>query len=272
MFELDPSFVESYKSRVEPFGFGGLGALVYQRTYSRKIAATGENERWYQTVARVVNGVFKMQYRHITAGNLGWKPDKAQRTAKKMYDMMFNMKFLGPGRGLWAMGSEIIEERGLHAALNNCAFVSTQDIGRSIDDFVQPFCFLNDMSMLGVGVGFDTKGNKKALIQPPGDNAKTIVHFIDDSREGWVEGLRQLLISYHNGEHIVQFDYSRLRPYGEPIKGFGGVASGPEPLKQMFEAIRKVLHDVKPYWIRSRQIVDIMNLIGVCVVAGNVRR
>lgn len=49
-----------------------------------------------------------------------------EELAKRMYDKIFNFKFLPPGRGLWAMGSKITEERSLYTALNNCAFVSTQ--------------------------------------------------------------------------------------------------------------------------------------------------
>ncbi len=65
------------------------------------------------------------------------------------------------GRGLWAMGSKITEERRLFAALNNCAFVSTavmNSSGKAVDP-VEPYCFLMDAAMLGVGVGFDTVGS-----------------------------------------------------------------------------------------------------------------
>lgn len=76
------------------------------------------------------------------------------------YDRIFNMKFLPPGRGLWAMGSPITEDRQLYAALNNCAFVSTSNLR---DGPARPFCFLMDAAMLGVGVGFDTAGAVRRL-------------------------------------------------------------------------------------------------------------
>lgn len=66
-----------------------------------------------------------MQLRHANISNIKWDQDKKLELAKKMYDKIFNMKFLPPGRGLWAMGSKITEERSLYTALNNCAFVST---------------------------------------------------------------------------------------------------------------------------------------------------
>ena len=74
-----------------------------------------------------------------------------------MYEKIFKFKFLPPGRGLWAMGTKITEEKELYAALNNCAFVSTKQ--DTLDDFISSFTFLMDSSMIGVGVGFDTKGS-----------------------------------------------------------------------------------------------------------------
>jgi ribonucleoside-triphosphate reductase len=73
-----------------------------------------------------VNGSFTMQLRHANLSNLKWDQAKNEELAKRMYDKIFNIKFLPPGRGLWAMGSKITEERSLYTALNNCAFVSTE--------------------------------------------------------------------------------------------------------------------------------------------------
>jgi adenosylcobalamin-dependent ribonucleoside-triphosphate reductase len=179
------------------------------------------------------------------------------------------MKFLPPGRGLWAMGTSITEERGLYAALNNCAFVST---GTIKDDYSKPFCFLMDASMLGVGVGFDTKGAGEIMIKLPNPNRGIEVYQIPDTREGWVDSLKLLLESYFHGTAEIQFDYLKIRALGEPIKGFGGVSSGHEPLKEIHEDIRKVLNRNVGEPITITTIVDIMNLIGKCVVAGNVRR
>jgi ribonucleoside-triphosphate reductase len=142
------------------------------------VACAGSNEQWYETVERVVNGTYNMQKQWIENHSLGWNPQKAQFSAQEMYvatllsldivlctmgitallgahavpmnryDRIFHMKFLPPGRGLWAMGSPLTEQRGLYAALNNCAFVSTEGMKT---DPVKPFVFLMDASMLGVG-------------------------------------------------------------------------------------------------------------------------
>ena len=91
-------------------------------------------------------------------------------------------------------------------------------------------------------------------------------------REGWVESLRALLDSYSMGTAKVDFDYTEIRPAGVPIKGFGGESSGAEPLIQLHDAIRNILDAEIGQPISITSIVDIMNLIGKCVVAGNVRR
>jgi adenosylcobalamin-dependent ribonucleoside-triphosphate reductase len=81
-----------------------------------------------------------------------------------------------------------------------------------------------------------------------------------------------MLEAYFLGKQIPIFDFSKIRPAGEPIRGFGGIASGPGPLKQMFKDIQIILENRVGQKIRSIDILDIMNLIGKCVVAGNVRR
>lgn len=275
-FQLEKSFVERYSKAKVNFGFNGLGELTYYRTYSR-LKTDGKNERWFETVERVVNGVYSIQKKHILDQDLGWNEKKAQDSAEEMYERMFNFKFLPPGRGLWACGTDIIK-KGLGAAMNNCGFVSTKDINK---DFSKPFTFMMDMSMLGVGVGFDVKGESKLEIHEP---HKDYIHDfkIPDTREGWVESLTLLLESYINpfkdGKPIgvlkptVVFDYSLVRAAGEPIKTFGGVSSGPEPLIKLHKQLKALLDARIGKTLTATDIADMMNLIGVCVVSGNVRR
>ena len=267
-FTLSDNFIDKYKRKKPPFGFNGLGELVYMRTYSR-IKEDGKNEKGWETIRRVVEGTYSMQKEWIDSHQLGWNPWQAQKSAQEMYDRIFNMKFLPPGRGLWAMGTPITEEKGLYAALNNCAFVSTETLK---DDYSKPFTFLMDASMLGVGVGFDTKGAGQIIVKGIKKDRDEQVFEIPDTREGWVESLGMLLESYFHGTAPVEFDYTKIRPAGEPISGFGGVSSGHEPLEEVHEAIRKVLDKNSGKPITITTIVDIMNLIGKCVVAGNVRR
>lgn len=237
-------------------------------TYSR-IKEDGKNERWWETVRRVVEGTYSMQKRWIDHHQLGWNPWQAQRSAQEMYDRIWSMKFLPPGRGLWAMGSPITENKGIYAALNNCGYVTTEDIKHELS---KPFTFLMDASMLGVGVGFDTKGAGTMEVKGINKDKESELYIIPDTREGWVESVKLLIDAYLTFSAPVHFDYTNIRPAGEPIKGFGGIASGPEPLVELHINIEKVLDNNTGKPITTRTIVDIQNYIGKCVVAGNVRR
>lgn len=275
-FRLDDAFVNTYRHQKPGFGFNGLGQLTYYRTYSR-LKPDGSKEEWFETVRRVVEGAYSLQKEHILNNELGWNHQKAQRSAQEMYDRIFRMKFLPPGRMLWALGTPIIHEKKVGQALFNCAFVSTDAIGHSLQQAVKPFAFMMDMSMVGVGVGFDVNGKGCLLINKPVEE-KCRKFIIPDTREGWVESLEELLKSYFSGHFnpepvcSVEFDYSKIRPAGLPIRGFGGISSGPDPLQRMHEQIRTILDQLDGCPITVTAIADIMNLIGQCVVAGNVRR
>lgn len=149
----------------------------------------------------------------------------------------------------------------------NCAFISTQNIDK---EGAKPFEFLMDMLMLGVGVGFDTLGAGKALVFEPDPDVRVIQ--IPDTREGWTDSVKSLIHSYLTSSRTYKFDYTLIRPKGLPIKGFGGVSSGPEPLIELHNSIRSILDNRSGQNITSTDIVDICNLIGKCVVSGNVRR
>lgn len=267
-FRLKDAFIEQYKSKKPAFGFNGLGELTYMRTYSR-LKDDGSNEKWWETIRRVVEGTYTIQRNHIEKNNLGWSDYKAHKSAEEMFDRMFSMKFLPPGRGLWAMGTEITD-KGLFAALNNCAFVSTEDMGKSVEESTSPFRFLMDMSMLGVGVGFDVLGAGKIIIREPKD--EEVIFQILDTRESWVESVQVVLEAYFHGYSRPEFDYSLIRKEGELIKTFGGKASGPAPLKLLHEQIDQIFRGRSGEKINVTDITDIQNMIGCCVVAGNVRR
>lgn len=270
-FELSKNFIEKYKSLDPGFGFNELGRIVYLRTYSR-LKENGENEQWYETIERVVNGIYSLQKEHILNYNLGWEEKKAHESAEEMYDRMFHMKFLPSGRSLWAMGTSLISEKKLFATLNACSFVSTENLNT---EFTKPFEYMMDMEMLGVGVGFDTKGANKIIIKEPSEllpNEEPFTYIVEDTREGWVKSLRLLLESYFYGYSIPIFDYSQIRPEGSPIKTFGGKCPGYKPLEDLHKGIMDTLNPSINKPISVTNIVDIMNMIGVCVVAGNIRK
>jgi len=265
-FRLSTLFLDKYKKLKPPFGFNGLGELVYKRTYSRQ-TENGKNEQWWETIQRVVEGTYNIQKRWIEQHRLGWNPQKSQFSAQEMYDRMFNMKLLAPGRGLYAQGSDIIEKKKLTPALFNCSFISTEGLKT---DPCTPFTFAIDMLMCGVGLGADTLGAGTVEVKPQLE--KQEIFIIPDSREGWVESLNLLIKSFFYRVPKPIFDYSKIRKRGEPIKTFGGISSGPDPLQEMHEKITSVLSKNINMPISARTITDIFNLIGKTVVSGNVRR
>lgn len=99
------------------------------------------------------------------------------------------------------------------------------------------------------------------------------IHVIEDSREGWVKALQLVIDSHFIEDHEkIVFDISKVRPRGSEIKGFGGVASGPAPLVQMLQRVNDILNNRVGEKLTSVDWGDIIQNIGCCVVAGNVRR
>lgn len=273
-FKLMDSFIEPYKTQDVNWGFkdaGGnsIGELTFIRTYSR-IKPDGSKEKWWEVCQRVINGMYSIQKDWCKTNRLPWNDRKAQASAQEAYERLFEFKWTPPGRGLWSMGTEFVMKNKNGSALQNCAFVSTKDIDKK--DPGALFAWSMETLMLGVGLGWDTLGSDKEIevFEPTGE---IFEYTITDDREGWAESLRLLINSYlkPNG-HKTIFNYDLVRPYGEPIKGFGGTASGPAPLAKLHEKLREVLQAKISQKLDSVLIADIFNLIGTCVVAGNVRR
>ena len=267
-FRLSEVFIDQYREQEVPWG--PIGYVTFKRTYARRLNEQDPNlegtEEWYQTCRRVIEGMFTIQKRHVTKLGLEWNDAKAQRTAKEAYDRLFSLKWTPPGRGLWMMGTKFVDER-TGAGLFNCAFRSTKDIS-SKGGYL--FAWMMDALMVGIGVGFDTKGAGTLTVKRP--QWTDDVFMISDSREGWVESVRILLDGYFFGNKVPKFDYSKIRPAGAPILGFGGTSSGAKPLMELHQSLTEMYNTRIEEEITSVDIVDTENLIGRCVVAGNVRR
>lgn len=273
-FRLSEDFVSKYQFTPAPFGFSdagsnSLGEITFIRTYSR-VKEDGTKERWHEVCRRVIEGMYSVQKNHAKDNRLPWNDNKAQKSAQEAFQRMFELKWTPPGRGLWAFGTPMTMEKRNSASLQNCAMVSTRDIDRN--DPGALFAWVMDALMLGIGVGFDTLGQDKQMsIYAPTEPAST--YEIPDTREGWVESVRLLINSFLRQNQPIQlFNYDLIRPLGAPIKGFGGVASGPQPLIDLHTRICNVIGSRAGEALDSRAIVDIVNLIGTCVVSGNVRR
>jgi len=292
LFTLPEEFINNFKGKQPKWG--PLGYFIYKRTYARLIEDNETNElrteEFYETLRRVVEGVFTYQKRHCILNKYPWNEEKALESAKEMYQRMWDFKLLPPGRGLWAVGTEFVDKKG-GAACNNCGFISTENLEK---DGSKIFRWIMDMLMLGIGIGFDTKGANTCTIKKP--KIVDYVYVIPDSRIGWVTALgllidpfifeeNKLIENYKNRKQenslyneiplingIPKFDFSKIRPKGSLIRGFGGIASGPEPLIEMLDNIYNIFNEKIGKLLTSVDIIDIVTNIAKCVIAGNVRR
>ena len=239
--------------------WGEIGYITYKRTYARKMP-NGTTEEFPDTIERELRGIDKQLKLNLSDED------------KDFYRYMrLSLKGSVAGRFMWQLGTKTVDNLGL-SSLQNCAFVA-------INDPIRPFTWAMDMLMLGSGVGYSIKKehvytlpkvkNKIKIVRQDDSSADFIV---PDTREGWVKLLGKVLKAhFYSG---LGFSYSTvlIRGKGAPIKGFGGVASGPEDLCWGIEQISNVLNRRSNKKVKPIDCLDIMNIIGKIVVAGNVRR
>ena len=245
-----------YKSADIPWG--EVGYATYKRTYARPMKEG--SEEWEDTVDRVVEACNKQ---------LGCDFNKYEQGEIK--DMMMNLKGTVAGRFLWQLGTKTVDRLGL-PSLQNCAFTV-------VDHPIRPFTWAFEMLMLGSGVGYNIqrehvyqlpKVKRKVRIENVNDNGADFI--VPDSREGWTELLKRVLeASFVTGEGFTYATHL-IRPAGSPIKGFGGTASGSQDLIWGMQEINNILNNRSNRRLQPIDCLDIMNIIGKIVVAGNVRR
>ncbi len=245
--------------------WSSVGYLTYKRTYARPMGDDGQTEEFKDTIERVITSCRDQL-------KVGFTVDEEER----LRDYMLNLKCSVAGRFLWQLGTHTVERYGL-ASLQNCAFTV-------IDHPIRPFCWAMDMLSLGSGVGYNLQKVHIDKLPVVRDwfSAPTRVDnggadfIIPDSRQGWVKFLGKTLKAAFLSEAPDKgtFTYSTqvVRGKGAPIKGFGGVASGPEDLCWGIGKIAEILTKRRGKKIRPIDALDIMNIIGHIIVAGNVRR
>lgn len=276
--KLSEEFLNKYKN-IEP-PMTNLGNFVYYRTYSRFLPELNRREYWWETCKRAV------EY------NCNLVKGVQKKEAEELFDSMFNLKMFLSGRTLWVGGTE--SSKKYPSSNFNCSYTNIE----KIDDICEVFYLL----MLGCGVGFsalkeqcdklpifncdiDVQHKEYIYFKHHSHEDHTNINIINneyeivvgDSKEGWVDALRNILqlstannIAYSHMNKI-NINYNNVRPEGSPLKTFGGYASGPEPLKQMFEKIVDIIKNsggkLKPV-----DVLDICNLLGQAVQVGGVRR
>lgn len=263
-FYINDRTEDLIRSLVPKFGYNGFGEFLFYRTYSR-IKPDGGQENWADCCIRVANGTFSIRKDHYKKNHIHWDENYWQNYAKKFILSMFNMLWLPPGRGLWAMGTDFIYERG-SMALQNCGYV---ELGDNLGDDLS---WMMDALMCGVGVGFEPIRNDEMRVYRP---VGTFDFVIPDTREGWAYATKLLADAFIKpNQKLPIFDYSLLRAAGLPIKGFGGISSGPGPLRKLHEQMVEEFEKYKtrPEYDTVYLKTNLANMIGCCVVAGNVRR
>nr|WP_242691300.1 ribonucleoside-triphosphate reductase, adenosylcobalamin-dependent [Cytobacillus praedii] len=284
-----------------------LGEFVYYRTYSRWLEHRGRREFWHETVKRAIEFNMALAYKHTR--DMGYKVNLKQmkKEAEQLFKNVYEKKQFLSGRTFWVGNANPKINKEFVLGNFNCSFINIA----SWDDLGDLFYLL----LVGTGVGFKStkkmaskmpkiRTNVKLLHSEykPVSKEQRLEHtkvtrfengfakiYVGDSKEGWVESLREFLkiLTYKEFEdiHTIKISYNSVRPKGERLLTFGGTASGHEPLKEMFEGFDNVLKnkidsylapivtDEKGYGqIRPIHILDMGNLVGANVVVGGVRR
>lgn len=258
MSVISSDFVSKYASQTPPWGFGGMGEIVYLRTYSRSIPELGRNETWPETIQRCINGAVEIG------------AELSEEEAEKLFDHMFNLRCSLSGRSLWQLGTQLVKKFN-GTSLNNCYFTSIE----SVEDFELLFDYL----MLGGGVGFSVERSKIHEL-PKVKAGVTITHertndadiIVPDSRGGWRRLLHSVLKSYFSTGKSFTYSTLLIREFGAPLNTFGGTASGPGALIDGISDICKVMENRVGKKLRSIDVLDICNIIGRIVVSGSSRR
>ena len=235
--------------------------FICHNSYSRRMP-DGRQERWPDTVLRVVDGVFSSRKDFYLKRGLEWDDQRWQDEAERMARIFLTMRALPPGRGLFAMGTEYVRRRG-SMALFNCA-------SRAVSgDIAADLGWVMDLLMCGVGTGIEITPSPVSVYQPAGH---TRLYVVPDSREGWVESEVLLLRSYMEGSSPVEFDYSLLRSEGSTLHGLGGTSAGPEPLRHLHAFTREACERyIRGEYGATRLKADLSNMIAKCVVMGGIR-
>jgi hypothetical protein len=241
--------------------WGPIGYPTFKRTYARKLKDEDNSptEEFDQTVERVLSACDKQL-------KVGFTPEEREDVRQ----MMLNLEGIVAGRFLWQLGTKTVDKLGL-PSLQNCAVTL-------VNEPVRPFTWAMDMLMLGCGVGFNIQREyvyelpKPKKVKVIRQDTKGADYIVPDTRQGWVELLQKTLESHFITGKGFSYSTICIRGKGTLIKGFGGVASGPEDLCWGITEINKLLNSRANKKVRPIDCLDMMNIIGSVVVAGNVRR
>jgi len=223
-------------------------AFIHTSRYARWLEKEGRRETWDETVERYMDKVVRP-----VLGNDSY--------VNQLRNAILSLEIMPSMRAMMTAGPALERD---NTSGYNCSYLPVDD-PKSFDEAM--FILL-----CGTGVGFSVERQfiSKLPEVPELFNSDTTI-VVKDSKEGWAKAFRQVLALLWAGE-IPQWDVSKVRPAGARLKTFGGRASGPAPLIDLFNFVVKIFKDSQGRKLSSLECHDIMCKIGEVVVVGGVRR
>jgi len=229
--------------------------FIHLSRYSRWLENENRRETWEETVDRYFNFFEK----HLK-DNHNYVEDK--EVVEELRSAVLNLEVMPSMRALMTAGTALERE---NVAGYNCSFVAMNNL-KSFDEILY-------VLMCGTGVGFsverDFVNKLPTLAEEFSDSHTTIV--VQDSKLGWAKAYRELVSLLVNGQ-VPKWDLSKVRPAGARLKTFGGRASGPEPLEDLFRFTVDSFSKAAGRKLNSIEVHDIVCKIAEIVVVGGVRR
>ena len=229
--------------------------FIHLSRYSRWLPEKSRRETWSETVGRY----FDFFTEHLK-DECGFSLDDVSR--KRLEEAVLTQKVMPSMRCLMTAGEALKRE---NVSGYNCSYVAV-DSTRAFDEILY-------ILMNGTGVGFSVE--RQDVIKLP--NVADELHPTDttivvpDSKLGWAKSLKELIHLLYSGQ-IPSWDLSKVRPAGAPLKTFGGRASGPEPLDQLFRFSINIFKNAAGRKLTSLECHDLVCKIAEIVVVGGVRR
>ena len=229
--------------------------FIHLSRYSRWLPKEGRRETWRETVTRY----FDFFQEHLKQ-SCKYSLDKSLR--EELEDAVIHLKIMPSMRCLMTAGEALKRE---NIAGYNCSYVAV--------DRPQAFDEILYVLMNGTGVGFSVERQFVSNLPTVADefhpSDTTIV--VQDSKMGWAKAFKELVAMLYHGQ-IPKWDLSKVRPAGAPLKTFGGRASGPEPLRRLFEFTKEIFQNAHGRKLSSIECHDIVCKTAEIVVVGGVRR
>jgi len=231
--------------------------FIHKSRYARWIDEESRRETWDETVSRFFN--FMVDHvKYSTDVDLS-KND----TIKQVKQAILQLQVMPSMRSLMTAGPALKRE---NIAGYNCSYIPI-DNPKSFDEILY-------ILMNGTGVGFSVErqyiNNLPTIPDQPFEDTEDVIS-VADSKEGWARSFKDL-IGYLYSNRVPKLDFSKIRPAGERLKTFGGRASGPQPLQDLFEFTTGVFKNAQGRKLSSIECHDIVCKTGEVVVVGGVRR